>query len=268
MSQAVAADEVGELRIVTLNCRNTADRWRQRRSILLRQLVALDPDIAGLQELRSVPDQGAWIGRHADRRRPAGGRYHRYRTYKTGLLGFWEGIGTLTRLPVVDKAAMGLGGQHRVAHRVDVALPGGGRLEFYNAHLISGDEPERYRQVTRLLQWMGDRRPVPQILVGDFNASPAMGSVQLMQSRMRSAYAAVHGAEPERTLPTPLRAGDRPHGVVMDYIWVNDLVDVHDARVVFDEVDPLDPHLCASDHYGLTAVVSARGGARPEGEVP
>jgi hypothetical protein len=28
--------------------------------------------------------------------------------------------------------------------------------------------------------------------------------------------------------------------------------------VTFDEVDPDDPHLVASDHYGLAATVSAR----------
>ena len=117
---------------------------------------------------------------------------------------------------------------------------------------------ERHRQVTRLLGWM-DRHPaVPQVLVGDFNASPAVGSIQLVATRLRSAHVVVHGSEPPRTLPTPLRVGATGNGVVMDYIWVNELLDVHDARVVFDEVDRQDPHLVASDHYGLTATVSVR----------
>jgi endonuclease/exonuclease/phosphatase family metal-dependent hydrolase len=251
----------GAVRIATLNCRNTADRWRRRRGLLVRQLVELEPHVIGLQELRSIPDQGAWIGRYAQRRSP--GRqvaYRRYRTYKTGLWGFWEGIGTLSRLPVVDTASVGLGGQFRVAQRVTVELPAGGRLEVYNAHLVSGDEAERHRQAERLLAWMDEHAGAAQVLLGDFNATPAMGSIQLVASRLRSSYAAVHGAEPPRTLPTPLRVGAHGDGVVMDYIFVNDRVEVHDAAVVFTEVDPHDPHLVASDHYGLTATVSVRAG--------
>jgi len=45
---------------------------------------------------------------------------------------------------------------------------------------------------------------------------------------------------------------------VLDYIFVSDGVEVHDARVVFDQVDPVDEHLVASDHFGLAATVSVR----------
>jgi endonuclease/exonuclease/phosphatase family metal-dependent hydrolase len=130
------------VRVVTLNCRNTADRWRMRRTLLLRQLVDLQPEVVGLQEVHPAPRPPAAVG-------PRG----------------------------------------RARHRAGPDAPdptAGGRI------LLSSDP-----------------------------------------------------------------------GMVMDYIFVNDLVDVHDARVVFDEVDAGRPALAASDHYGLAATVSIRPAAGP-----
>ncbi len=36
---------------------------------------------------------------------------------------------------------------------------------------------------------------------------------------------------------------------------MNDLLEVRDARTAFDECDPDDPTLAASDHYGLSVTV-------------
>lgn len=251
----------GAVRVATLNCRNTADRWRRRRGLLVRQLVELHPDVIGLQELRTFPNQGAWISRRARRQSPDRRLgYRRHWTGKTGLMGLWEGLATLASLPIVERTWIALGAQHRVAQRVTLQLGGGGLLQLYNAHLVSGDEAERQRQVARLLELMEAAPGVPQVLLGDFNASPARESIQLLHSRLRSAHVVVHGKEPPRTVPTPLRIGAQSNGAVVDYIFVNHLLDVHDARLVFDEVDPHDPTLVASDHYGLTATVSPNGG--------
>ncbi|HEY8489599.1 MAG TPA: hypothetical protein VIO14_01270, partial [Dehalococcoidia bacterium] len=78
--------------------------------------------------------------------------------------------------------------------------------------------------------------------------------------RLRSAYAAVHGREPPATFPTPLSREWGEFSVVIDYIFVNDLVTVHDAWVAFDRVSAEDPRLAPSDHYGLAATVSVRPG--------
>ena len=248
-----------KLRVATLNARNTADGWSRRRPLLVDQLVELEPDVIGLQELRSIPDQGATIRRVAERR--SGGRlvYQAHRTYKTGLWGFWEGLGTLTRLPIVDRGSLGLGGQNRVAQRVTVRLPDGAALEVYNTHLASGNESLRTAQAGRLLEWMGSGGGArPQVLVGDFNAGPGSPTVDLITGTLRSAYAAVHGGEPPKTVPTALRLGATGPGHVLDYIFVSEEVEVHDARVVFDQVDSADEHLVASDHLGLVATVSVR----------
>ena len=247
------------VRIATLNVRNTADGWRRRRELLMRQLLELEPDVIGLQELRSIPDQAAWIGRQAERRTGGQAAYQRYRTYKTGLWGFWEGIGVMSRLPVVERASLGLGGQYRVAQRVRVRLPDGGELEVYNAHLASKDESVRTAQAGRILEWMERSTPsVPQVLLGDLNARPGSPTINLLADRLRSAHVKVHGSEPAKTVPTPLRRGASGPGSVLDFVLVSEDLEVHDARVAFDQVDPADEHLVASDHYGLVASVSVR----------
>ena len=57
-------------------------------------------------------------------------------------------------------------------------------------------------------------------------------------------------------MPTPLRTTGAGPGAVIDYIFVNRLIEVHDAWVSFDRLDPQDTRLCASDHFGLAARVS------------
>lgn len=246
------------IRVGTLNCRNTADNWRRRRQVLLSQLVGLDPDVMGLQELRRLPNQARWITRAVNARSAPDAAYDSHRVDKTGLYRFWEGIGVLTRLPIVERRRLDLQGERRVASHVAVELPSGGVLDFYNAHLSSRSEEIRTAQARLLLGWMDERAANPQVLVGDFNARPGATSVQLIGDKLRSAYAVVHGKEPPKTVPTPLRGPAQGSDAVLDYIFVNGRIDVHDASVTFQEAAPDNPRLVASDHYGLAATISVR----------
>ena len=236
--------------MATLNLRNTADRWPDRRGLLVRQLVAVAPDVIAVQELRIVPDQARWITAEVARASAGRLRYRSYRRPKTGVAGLWEGIGVLSRVPVVSTAWLDLGTDRRVAQRVTVRGPGATTLDVYNTHLGLGGEALRSGQARRLLDWMDGRRRAPAVLMGDLNARPGSPTIDLLSARVRSAHLAVHGSEPPRTVPTPLRAGGAGAGSVLDYVFVNDLVEVVDARVAFDEVEG---PLCASDHYGLLA---------------
>jgi endonuclease/exonuclease/phosphatase family metal-dependent hydrolase len=242
------------VRVATLNLRNTADRWPARRGLLVRQLVALAPDVIAVQEVRMVPDQARWVT--AAVARASAGRlvYRAYRRPKMGAPGLWEGIGVLSRLPVVSTAWLDLRADARVAQRVTVRTAEG-TLDVYNAHLGLGGEALRSAQAQRLLDWIDGRRRAPAVLLGDLNARPGSPTIELLSGRLRSAHVAVHGCEPPRTVPTPLRVGAAGAGSVLDYVFVNDLVEVSDARLAFDEVDG---PLCASDHYGLVADVTLR----------
>jgi len=244
--------------VATLNLRNTADRWRERRRLLVDQLVDLAPDVLGVQELRMFPDQATWIVREVTGATDGRLRYRAYRRPKTGTAGLWEGVGVLARIPVVATAWLDLGAQGRVAQRVTVRPPEGGTLDVYNTHLGLGGEASRSAQARRILEWMEVRPPVPAVLVGDLNARPGSPTIELLSSRLRSAHLVVHGCEPVRTVPTPLRLRPVGEGSVLDYVFVNDLLDVGDARVAFAEAGPDDPGLAASDHFGLSVTVTPR----------
>ena len=202
-----------------------------------------------------VPDQARWIAAEVERLSGGRLRYRRYRKAKTGLAGLWEGIGVLTTVPVVATAWLDLGAQARVAQRVTVRVPGDGLLDVYNTHLGLGGEALRAVQAQRIVDWMERRPPLPAVLMGDFNARPGSPTIELLSRRLRSAYFLVHGREPTRTVPTPLRRSATSEGSVLDYVFVNDLLEVHDAGIAFDECDPDDPSLFASDHYGLSVTV-------------
>jgi len=251
MSIARHASPTGsEVLVATLNVRHTADRWRARAPLLVEQLAALDPDVIGLQEVRRFPSQARSIARATEGKGERGWEVRT--TYKTGRKGLLEGIAVLSRLPVDPPgrgghARLRLPGQCRVAQRVTVEVADGRVLDVYNTHLANADEAIRALQATRLLAWMDERPGVPQVLVGDFNSRPDSAPVKVLTSRLRSAYALVHGSEPSRTLVA---------GGVLDYIFVDERVTVLDAWVAFDRPDPCDQRVFPSDHLGLAATLS------------
>jgi endonuclease/exonuclease/phosphatase family metal-dependent hydrolase len=79
----------------------------------------------------------------------------------------------------------------------------------------------------------------------------------VLGERLRSAFALVHGVEPAKTWPTPLRSG-AGRGSVIDYVLVDEHVEVVDAWLTFDEASSTDPTLVASDHFGVAATVTVR----------
>lgn len=249
------------IRIGTLNLRNTADRWPERYPLLVEQLSELSPDIIGFQELRRPSLQGRRIERGAntgaaDRE----GSYHLYRKWKTGIRWLWEGLAILTELPVVAHERLDLGGGNRIAQRVRVQLGDAQVLDFYNTHLhhATDDHDLRQQQAERILEWMRAHAGVPRVLVGDFNALPDDPAIQtiLGAGGMRSAFVAVHGEGPAATVPTPLGRHRDDEEKVIDYIFVNEQVEVHDAWITFDRTPDGDDRLSASDHFGLAATIS------------
>lgn len=249
------------IRIGTLNLRNTADRWPERYPLLVSQLSELSPDIIGFQELRRPSLQGRRIERGANagvEEREAS--YRLYRKWKTGIRWLWEGLAVLTELPVLADERLDLGGGNRIAQRLRVRIGSGEVLDFYNTHLhhASEDDDLRLRQAERILEWMQSHAGVPQVLVGDFNALPDDPAIQtiLDPGGMRSAFIAVHGETPPATVPTPLGRHRDDEEKVIDYIFVNDRVEVHDAWITFDRTHDEDDRLSASDHFGLAATIS------------
>ncbi|MEX2238872.1 MAG: endonuclease/exonuclease/phosphatase family protein [Dehalococcoidia bacterium] len=251
------------IRVGTLNLRNT-DRWWPRSELLAAQMLALRPDAIGLQEIKPLARQADWLVEQVNKGLDPP-HYRLLEEPKTGfLMRFWEAIGTMTRLPVVERSRLDLHGGHRVAQRVRLGLPNGAILDFYNTHLhhSAGAGDLRTAQAQRIFEFM-DRWPgVPQVLVGDFNADPGEPAIQLLSEKLHSAYLMRHGSEIS-TSPAPLSSLWGKEERVIDFVFVNDLVEVHDAWRTFDAPDPKNPRLSASDHYGIAAEISVKAGPGP-----
>lgn len=254
----MSEDRPDTLTVGTLNLRNTADRWTERWPMMRDQLIALQPDVLGLQELRRLSRQGAMLVDSSNsRRHDMIHPYRLYPTYKTGIRRFWEGVAVLTRFPVRSKADLNLRTGNRVAQLVTIALPANVELDFYNTHLdhAPGNDELRLEQAERLLAWIDEQQRRPSVLVGDFNSQPDDPAVIAIRRRFRSAYAVIHGAEPPLTVPTPLSRNWGKEEKVLDYIFVSEQIHVHDAWVTFDDVDEA-KRFAASDHFGLAARIS------------
>ncbi len=217
--------------------------------------------MVGLQELRRWPSQAGWITTRLNRSLRGEAPVRCHATGKAGAWGLWEGIAVLSRLPILERGSLDLGGEHRVANWVRVRLGDAGVLEAYNTHLSARDEALRNRQAGLILDHLATRGDLPTVLVGDLNAGPSSPALRLLGDRFRSAHAMVHGEEPARTWPARLRPGVG-RAAVIDYVLVDRHVQVVDAWVTADRADPSDPTLFASDHFGVAATIRIPGGPR------
>ncbi len=251
--------------VATLNLLNDLRYWDERAPLIIDELRALQPDLIALQEV-ALPDNNArWIAEHLD-------GYQLLTRTKTGRLHTHEGLAILSRLPIDAYDSLLLGDQDRVALRVTVRQAGQ-PLHFANTHLHWNPVNDRVRtlETRRLIDWL----PGPAVLCGDFNAEPHYRSIMEMRQRFHSAHHVAHGREPDYTCPTPLFRGPGPRHAarraalrlagwlalgrntawrgVLDYIFVDQTVEVVNCRVAFHLPAPHDPHLYPSDHLGLFA---------------
>ncbi len=264
--------------LVTLNILNDRTRWLLRRSILAAQLAELQPDLIALQEVTPQPDNNAqWL---ADQ---LGGYEVSYAPFK-GEKSHREGLAILSRWPLSNSETLDLQGQSRIVHRAEVLLPTRPVI-LATTHLFwwPGESTERDQQARRLIDWLAPSNDQPVIVCGDFNGQPQTRAVRLMSESFASAYALVHGREPEYTCPTPLAIGKienaadawratrrkiiaatanrslKPWRGTLDYIFVNSHVRVLDCQVVLNRPAPDNRRIYPSDHFGLMAQIEVGG---------
>jgi len=259
------------INIVTINVLADLSRWEKRRSLLVQGLIASNPDLVALQEIHLPHNPAQWL---ADQL----GFEHIYLTPKTGFERNREAIAILSRLPFENQADLDLKGQHRVAQFVQVRV-GNQPLVIANGHFYwqPGESAVRLQQVERLLEWLKyiPGKP-PCIVCGDFNSTPETAAIRRMRLDYSSAYAAIHGAEPEYTCPTPLPRSTwsqlrtflgffllvRPNHLnpkwrgTLDYIFFDSHLKVLDCQVVLDQPSPDNLEIYPSDHFGLCATFS------------
>lgn len=247
-----------ELRIATFNIRNgkaldRASWWWSRRRSALAAIEALDADVLGLQEAYRF--QEYWLDRRLDEHGAVGtGRSRCHFGERCSVLTREDTVKVLehrTRWfgPTPDRAGSRLpGAQHpRIATtcRVEV-VDAGTTFEITNTHLDARSEANRRLSTEQLLSWLD--RSVPQVIVGDFNATSADDSVKLLvDNGFRSALAPDGGG-------TVHRFSGRRDGRQLDHILFDERIELVDAEVSYVQAGSRLP----SDHWPVVATVEVR----------
>lgn len=259
-----------EVTVATLNLFNRQARWPLRAPLIVEQALEHEPDVLAFQEVHHTIDQANWLAWwiNAQLGREEFIAYHVFNPR-----GVWgsESLAIVSRLPAVEHDCLDYLSYDDIAHRMRFQVDGGA-FDFYNTHLYYVPSSEggeiRRREAQRLLEWVDlHGEEVPRVIVGDFNAMPGGKTIGLIKERFRSAHEVVHGDEPDRTWPSPLTktlnamttwgfpTPEIPEGFfsTVDYVFVDEKVDVLGAEVTFNRPDPKDEYLYPSDHFGIVA---------------
>lgn len=254
-----------QLTIATLNILGTADRWKDRFPLIAGELARLRPDVMALQEVDFFAGQDRKLAERAPLDRAV------YRAAEHDEIG-----NSLLVLSDLADGIQGLAeggqavelGEQRVALVLDVPIRPEGESARYlrvvttHLHWVPDEPQKRLAQVRRLMDWLdGHRKDVSltaTVIAGDLNATPdepACGA--LRDAGFRSAYAMVHGAEPDWTYPSPATPKDiavRSPSCI-DYIWLFGAVGARSAGTAFGKPAMNDASLYPSDHRGIMALV-------------
>jgi len=270
------------LRVVTLNFWGTEAPLDRRIALAIRQLRALAPDVVCLQE---VKPHGATTTAHAIAE-PLGmhAAYRRASQWQAGERGMptagEEGLALITRAPLADVEVLALPTRNPLDDQ-RILLSGrvatdGGPVWLHTTHLNYrlDDGLSREVQVTaidaRLRDFGRGNTDAPQILCGDFNATPDSDEIRFLRglttladrrTHFQDAWLRRHPDEDgitwssENELTRPLRSLDIDRRI--DYVFVTSRkkdgrATIHDCRVVLSEREE---GICASDHYGVLADV-------------
>ncbi len=244
-----------QITVATINLRHRADRWRQRRHLLVAQLLDTTPDIISLQEISFSIGQGRWLRNQINARLSASKRpYKLVQKRKHHWQYRGEGVGILSNLPILYHDYVNLGYYGRIALRANIELPTRQTVDFVATHLhhVAHDHEARQEQAMLLTGWLRDTRPVKyQIVAGDFNEVPEGLAIRYLKQFFRSAYELRHGREPLATFPTALYPTNGWAGC-LDYIFVSPAITrINHAAIFCDKPATNDDTLYPSDHVGL-----------------
>ncbi len=273
------------MKLVTFNIANYNDHgdWDQRVQMIAQDLIDLDADVVGLQEVRFDPTQEStqtsyqnmgeevlaaihdnpegqnWAGT-AIVTQPAmyypiqNGQQNpwRYPDVETGA--FWEGLTILSRPGIVETGTLFLsknnscGDNNRRSTQFAAVPDSDSVLYFFNAH-FSYDQACLTDNVSETLAYM-QRFGTPQMLVGDFNATPDNSALQaLRDAGFVDLWVQLHSDEDGYTYA----AGDATKRI--DYCWASADVAARVTSIERIGTKPNSNGVYASDHYGLCVVL-------------
>ncbi|MEO6772962.1 MAG: endonuclease/exonuclease/phosphatase family protein [Kofleriaceae bacterium] len=279
---------MSQLRVVTLNFWGTEPPLERRIELATRQLRALDPDVVCVQEVKpyrggtTAHAIGEALGMHA--------HYETACAWQAGERGSAtageEGLAIVTRAPLVAHEVTRLPSHHALDD-ARILVSGlvatiGGPIWVHTTHLNYrlDDGVSREAQVLAIDAKLRERRGLadpPQILCGDFNATPDSDEIRFLRglttlagrrTHFQDAWLRLHReAEPgdgpgegitwssENELTRPLRSLDIDRRI--DYVFVTSRKKDGRGTVMRSEVvlAERDGGVCASDHYAVLAEI-------------
>jgi maltose 6'-phosphate phosphatase len=258
------------IRVLSLNLWNDQGDVERRMSVLLPQLVALEPHVIALQEVRMSPRlrQAEIIAEalHGD-----------FRFAEVDPCRERGAIGNaiVSRLPILSHAVLelpGIAGDPRNALKATIDTPAGSFV-LVTTHLrwqLDG-APVREEQVVALDEFARlEPGPLPTVLCGDFNCSPDSDVYRFLTGRAslhgrgtywRDAFQNRHPHDDGFTwsAANPLIERSVEPERRIDFVFVAMMRDdgpgaVLDSRVVLDV--PGEDDVFASDHFGVYAEIA------------
>ena len=277
------------LRVVTINFWGIEAPLDRRLDLAERQLRALAPDAIGMQEVRPLDGkQGRTTADHLGERlgmhvaHAVSLRWAKDQL-RPGMDEGQEGLAILSRHPILEQRALPLPEARPTEARILLSArldTPAGPIWFHTTHLHYrlDDGVAREHQVDAIdaaIRALG-REPTdaPQILCGDFNATPDSDEMRFLRglhtlagrrTHWQDAWLRLHEGQPgitwssENEHTRPLRSLDLDRRI--DYVLVTSRKKdgrgtILHSEVVLTERDGDGAHaVCASDHYGVLAEV-------------
>jgi endonuclease/exonuclease/phosphatase family metal-dependent hydrolase len=282
------------LRLITLNFWGTEPPLDQRLDLAIRQLRALAPDVICLQEVRPldgkhgrstaevIADALGMAAHYATAMAWDDGVHGKLPAGQEGLAVIAKTIREARVLPLPEPRV----GDARILLSAQIETEGG-PIWVHTSHLHYrlDDGVAREHQVLAIdaaIRAFGrDNHDAPQILAGDFNATPDSDEIRFLRGLTTLGGRRTHFQDAWLRLHREPGPGDGPdHGITwssenrftrplrsldidrrIDYVFVTSRKKdgrgtVHACRVVMMEREGAgEDEICASDHYGVMADV-------------
>lgn len=269
--------------LVTLNFWGTAEPLAARLDLAIGQLADLSPDVIALQEVRAAAPGAPTTAEHIAAALDMEALVVPVLSWEAGAFGpgsaaGTEGLAILSRYPIAEHRLTPLPEPRPLERRALLSAaidhPAAGPIWCHTTHLHYrlADGLARERQVVAIDEVIAAiDSPLPQLLCGDFNATPDHDEIRFLRglttlagrrTHYQDAFLRIHPGAPgytwssENEQTRPLRSLDIDRRI--DYIFVTSrtrdgLGTVVDAGICLDERKD---GICASDHFGVFAEVT------------
>jgi endonuclease/exonuclease/phosphatase family metal-dependent hydrolase len=264
---AVAIEQ--KIKIVTINTWKCDGDYRERLTILAKQLAELNPDIIACQEC-FVSDNADTL-RYLSEILKMGYAYlpgrEKKRYFESEYVDSGSGLGVLSKYPIADASWLALPvipeDNDRKIQQVEIMIDET-RLYVTNTHFTHlRNEKIKRMQAETLASFVLDKAEGYHIICGDFNSeitSEAM-EVFMKKSNAIDCYSAGGGEKSRYSLLEPLQEGKK---ICVDHIFSlpfngsGNYPEFINSAIVLNEPDAK-TGIFASDHFGITTTLVIHG---------